>query len=814
MLEIINAKKYFNKGKNNQIKAIDDTTLSFEDNGLVALLGPSGCGKTTLLNAIGGLDKLKSGKIYINGEKVNSKLVYRRDKIRNLNVGYIFQDYKLIENMSVYDNVAIVLRMLGLKDKKIIKERVEYSLEKVGMLRYKRRPAAMLSGGERQRVGIARAIVKDPNIILADEPTGNLDSKNSLEVMKIIKGISKDRLVILVTHEVNLAKFYASRIIEIKDGKVEKDYKNKTSEDLDYRTDNTFYLKDFDNVHELKDKDMKVNIYTNNKEKININVVIDNGNIYIETKNDLKPSIVDETTAIEFVNDHYKKITKDEVDKYNFDFNEAFKTKFKKKYTSILNPITLKINGFKKVFDYSILKKVLLGGFILSGMFLLFAVSSIAGALKVSDEDFIAYNKEYLITTQKKNTDEDFWSIGSLEGIDYLLPGSSLVNLNIDIDELYQSRETAFTVSGSLSDINMITKEDLVMGRMPENENEIVMDLLVIKRSLKTSEEAKMLGFTKPEELLNRDVKVKHMENMKIVGYTDKVEPNVYVNRSRFINIIANSSSDGSGYANIFEYSSSDLIDYTLYQNKITLKKGSWPVNDYEVIVNYDNESTMPLNKTIDTKVNGHNLKVVGYYTSVDGYTYYLTNQNTLTYSLISTKEDITILSKNREKTLSELKARSMNVQDTYKKSKADYERSIKESVRSKLLVAEIILAISLIEVFLMIRSSFLSRVKEVGIFRAIGVKKADIYKMFFGEIIAMTTLASVPGILFMTYILYTLSQSPVLTFFSKEYVINPYIVLITIALIYGFNLVVGLLPVFNTLRKTPAAILSRHDLD
>ena len=113
-----------------------------------------------------------------------------------------------------------------------------------------------------------------------------------------------------------------------------------------------------------------------------------------------------------------------------------------------------------------------------------------------------------------------------------------------------------------------------------------------------------------------------------------------------------------------------------------------------------------------------------------------------------------------------------------------------------------------------MIRSSFLSRVKEVGIFRAIDVKKADIYKMFFGEIISMTTLASVPGILFMTYILYTLSQSPVLTFFSKEYVINPYIVLITIALIYGFNLVVGLLPVFNTLRKTPAAILSRHDLD
>ena len=115
--------------------------------------------------------------------------------------------------MSVYDNVAIVLRMLGIKNKKEIEDRVLYVLDKVGMLRYKNRPASMLSGGERQRVAIARAIVKDPDIILADEPTGNLDSKNSLEIMKIIKSISEDRLVILVTHEVNLAKFYADRIL-------------------------------------------------------------------------------------------------------------------------------------------------------------------------------------------------------------------------------------------------------------------------------------------------------------------------------------------------------------------------------------------------------------------------------------------------------------------------------------------------------------------------------------------------------------------------------------------------------------------------
>ena len=229
MITLTNVNKYFNRHKKNEIHVINNISLELEKSGLVAFLGPSGCGKTTLLNSIGGLDKIRKGKIYINNEKISSKWYYKVDKIRNINIGYIFQDYKLIENLSVYDNVSLVLTMIGIKDKKEIKKRVEYVLDKVGMLRYKKRPASMLSGGERQRVAIARAIVKDPDIILADEPTGNLDSKNSLEIMKIIKAISKDKLVLLVTHEESLAKFYSDRIIELKDGKVISDYKNESN---------------------------------------------------------------------------------------------------------------------------------------------------------------------------------------------------------------------------------------------------------------------------------------------------------------------------------------------------------------------------------------------------------------------------------------------------------------------------------------------------------------------------------------------------------------------------------------------------------
>ena len=128
MIKIDKVNKYFNRRRRNEIHIIDNTSLELEDKGLVAILGQSGSGKTTLLNAIGGLDKVNSGKIYINGKKITKRSSYTIDKIRNLNIGYIFQDYKLIENMSVFDNIAITLRMLGIKNKEEIAKRVNYCL--------------------------------------------------------------------------------------------------------------------------------------------------------------------------------------------------------------------------------------------------------------------------------------------------------------------------------------------------------------------------------------------------------------------------------------------------------------------------------------------------------------------------------------------------------------------------------------------------------------------------------------------------------------------------------------------------------------
>lgn len=221
MLDLINIKKDYYIDKK-PYTALKDLNISFEDNGFVAILGPSGCGKTTTLNIIGGLDHYTSGDLLINGKSTKYFKDADWDAYRNEYVGFVFQNYNLIQHQSVLSNVSTALLLNGVKTKER-KERALKALEIVGLSGSERKKPNQLSGGQMQRVAIARAIINDPKIILADEPTGALDSVTSIQVMEILKKMSETRLVIMVTHNAELANKYADRIIEMKDGEITKD---------------------------------------------------------------------------------------------------------------------------------------------------------------------------------------------------------------------------------------------------------------------------------------------------------------------------------------------------------------------------------------------------------------------------------------------------------------------------------------------------------------------------------------------------------------------------------------------------------------
>jgi ABC-type lipoprotein export system ATPase subunit len=183
MIRIRSLQKFFNKGKQNEIHVIDNTTLDLPKQGMVALFGRSGCGKTTLLNVIGGLDGFESGELTVDGLDIRHKT----DEIRNRYIGYIFQNYNLQTGQTCYENVASALLLCGVTDEAEISRRVTAALKNVGMEKYALRTPDTLSGGQQQRVAIARAIVKNPRVILADEPTGNLDEANTVMIMDLLR---------------------------------------------------------------------------------------------------------------------------------------------------------------------------------------------------------------------------------------------------------------------------------------------------------------------------------------------------------------------------------------------------------------------------------------------------------------------------------------------------------------------------------------------------------------------------------------------------------------------------------------------------
>ncbi len=226
MIELINvSKKYVTKAGNTQ--ALNNVSLKFADKGLVFIVGKSGCGKTTLLNVIGGLDNLDSGDIIVGGKKFSEFTPKDYDSYRNTLVGFIFQEYNLLSDYNIEKNIDIANELQGKKAKE---EDIEKLLKTVDIGGHEKRRPYQLSGGQKQRAAIARALIKNPKIVLADEPTGALDSATGVQVMELLKELANDKLIIVVSHEIEFAEKYADRIIRLVDGQVVEDITQKDVE--------------------------------------------------------------------------------------------------------------------------------------------------------------------------------------------------------------------------------------------------------------------------------------------------------------------------------------------------------------------------------------------------------------------------------------------------------------------------------------------------------------------------------------------------------------------------------------------------------
>lgn len=276
-IKIENIKKTFNPRSRNKNQVLKGVSFDLPDKGLVAIFGKSGSGKTTLLNIIGGLEKQDGGRIIIDGENVAGKV----DKIRNAKIGFIFQNYYLERGCTISEIMRNAMLIAGFKDEEEIKRRSEEVLKIVDMERFKNKQGDALSGGQKQRVAIARALIKGADIILADEPTGNLDAQNTVKVMEILKEISRTHLVVLVTHEITLIKNYADSYIQIVDGQLVEDA--SLGEVINYETEADNIYVNEDEARGYKAENLDIEVYGDPiTENDKIQIVNEKGELYIK----------------------------------------------------------------------------------------------------------------------------------------------------------------------------------------------------------------------------------------------------------------------------------------------------------------------------------------------------------------------------------------------------------------------------------------------------------------------------------------------------------------------------------------------------
>lgn len=693
MLELKNVSKSY---KNT--KVLNNVNIKFREKEFVSILGPSGSGKTTLLNIIGGLDKYDEGNLIIDGVLTRNFKENDWDNYRSMRIGFIFQNYNLINHLTVLENVELALLVNGKKNK----SKVIDTLKKVGLENEMNKLPNELSGGQMQRVAIARSIINENDIILADEPTGALDSKTSIEIMKILKEISRNKLVIMVTHNVELANIYSDRIIEINDGKIIKDTKA---------------YNDCSKENVKKSKKMSMSFLTS---------------LYLSFRNLLtkkgRTFLVSFAGSIGIFGISLILSLSSGLNNYIKNTENEYLSNY---------PITIYKNNEILNFDLN-LKEI-----------------------KGSPDKITAYNdiaSNYINDSKKYNNLYDFKKYVD-SGL--LNKYTKFITYDYNLEfQLYNNYEKVTSIYKALSDDEIKENYDLVHGSVPKNKNEIV--LIVDKNNVINDSILYSLSIKDKNELSIIYEKIKNNENVnleeeynfdellkgeyKLILNTDyyvKVKNN-YIDKSNDINYMKKIIDNGMNIKivgilkpkndyvanNVIGYKF-DLIKYIIQKNRLSII-GKEQLNNKKINV-LTNKKFDNLNNTFDNMVNILGINDLDNPDSISIYFNSLSDKNSII-------KEIDNYNKNH------------NEKITYIDNIKTILNTITNIVNSISYILVGLVFVSLIVSSLLIAIityiSVLERKKEIGILKSLGASRKDIKRIFNSETIIEGFISGVIGII------------------------------------------------------------------
>lgn len=805
MIKLINLTKYYNKNKLNQITVCDDVNIEFGEIGLVGILGASGSGKTTLLNVISGMDTFDKGQVVFNDETFTKHKQKRWDVIRKQNIGYVYQNYHLIKGITVYQNIEPVLKMMGIHDKAVIREQILFLLKTVGLENYADRLVKRLSGGQQQRVAFARALANNPKVILADEPTGNLDGKTTIEIMNVIKEISKTRLVILVTHEKELCKYYSDRIIEIKNGAIIKDYINSGNNTLDYSQEHIITLSDFDKTA-LTDNSLHVSRYTDKLKHgdLSIDLIERNQTLYVKVHSTAltRTKYIDDDSEI-LIQDV---LMEDSIDKEKFILDDKYPKVDSNKASAFLWKDTLnyalqRINIFKKGG-----KKVLFLAMFFLGIIISLSVG-LLGEIFYVEEPYSTLDSNYITVHMDRTQFSDYKLLSTVDNVDQVMLISEAYEFLIDTPSYYQVKDS-LKIEAQPIDMKFFDNDTLVYGTLP-GDYDIVIDQSVAQDMILYGAKR---GIEDYDDVLNCRFKIVTSGD----DYSLGIEHAIYFNISGIAN--NNSKSVWMKEELIYSIATPVLVDYRVLGDNFSILSGELPDREAYAMIN-------------DQYPNGEDVFNIGVATGsyyISG-VYHYEEENTV-YNfedILVTKLEF-IKSKyfkytyytNQDFTLlvyaNDIQAaRDSLIEAGYSITVNLYEPTLAQTIKLEENKTFYLLALggimmSAFCIYLVMRSSLISRMYEVSVYRSIGISRKEIRRMFLAEILLTTTFSSITGFLLMLLLLTSASSTLNLEGLTRFTGLS---ILLVFVGIYSINILFGLIPINNLLRKTPANIMKQSDL-
>ncbi len=575
MIKIEKLDKFYNKGRANEVHVINETDLQFEDTGLVCILGESGSGKTTLMNTISGLDDFKSGTIDVDGEVVTKFGSDIQERIRNEKFGYIFQNYYLLMDQTVEYNIMLALSLYDVSEEDKEK-RIDYVLKAVDMTRYKKRLVSQLSGGQQQRVAIARALAKTPKVIFADEPTGNLDEQNTLRIMSILKNLSKNCLVIVVTHERSIADLFADRIINISDGKIISDINIEVNSSYEYSDNTNIYLGEFDKKEYTNDS-VEISTYANGEmPKMNFKFIYSGNKLYIYPEGNINVEVLTAENEKKVYEGKKPVVELKDVEmEYELDTitsSKIPKLKFKDMWNMAKENIA--IMGKKQIF--------LIASFIAMAILMVLTVQDVLNITNV-DEKSIVTGDSHIISveaTEKSAMEDGVFNEYFKKFVD-IIKEKEGVSIEPQISPYITYEYNAFWQLSQITEafynysvipIDKLSKDTLIYGEMPDKYNEIVVDKRVLENYLNMKTEISNIVNNIQHFIGKELVLGKGKQTFIVSGICDSGENSMYMDKFLVLSL-SNNVEAMNGIETLNEVSGNKYSDITLAENEVLLSE-------------------------------------------------------------------------------------------------------------------------------------------------------------------------------------------------------------------------------------------------